>query len=117
MRDQNLKIQYAKSKIHLQDNTFKKVIFDDNEQYSCRSCLFIHGIEIKEGDCGDVMEDIEKFCNAMSIPFNGNETDRAHGIGKPFLDKEQKKKVRSIIVKFQSWKAHAAFYKLDQKMT
>ena len=29
----------------------------------------------------------------MGIPFNGNEIDRAHGIGKPFMDVERKKKV------------------------
>ena len=45
----------------------------------------------------------------MGIQFNENEIDRGHGIGKSFLDKERKKKVRSIIVKFKSWKAHAAF--------
>ena len=36
---------------------------------------------------------------------------KTNGIGKPFLDKEQKKKVKSITVKFKSWKACAAFYK------
>ena len=51
------------------------------------------------------MEEIEKCCNVMGIPFNENEIDRADGIGKPFLDKEQKKKVKSIIVKFKSWEA------------
>ena len=61
------------------------------------------------------MEEIEKCCNVMGIPFNENEIDRADGIGKPFLDKEQKKKVKSIIVKFKSWEAWAAFYKARQK--
>ena len=72
-------------------NCKKTCLFDDHERHSCRLCLCIHGIEIKEGDCGDVMEDIEKFCNTMRIPFNENKTDRALGIGKPFLDKERKK--------------------------
>ena len=40
---------------------------------------------------------------------------KTNGIGKPFLDKEQKKKVKSIIVKFKSWEAWAAFYKARQK--
>ena len=51
----------------------------------------------------------------MGIPFNQNETDRAHGIGKLFLDKERKKKIRSIIVKFKSWEARAVFYKARPK--
>ena len=73
---------------------------DDNEQYSRRSCLRIHGIEFKEGDDGDVMEEIEKCCDVMGIPFHENEIDKTHGIEKPFWDKERKKKVRSVIVKY-----------------
>ena len=86
-----------------QENAIKnlEIISDGNEQYGRRSCLRIHGIEFKD-DNGDVMEKIEKFYNVMGIPFNQNETDRAHGIGKLFLDKERKKKIRSIIVKFKS---------------
>ena len=79
--------------------TLLKIIFDDNEQYSRRSWLRIHGIEFKEGDSGDVLEEIEKCYNFVGIPFYENEIDRVHGIGKPFL--ERKKKVRSIIVKFK----------------
>ena len=76
----------------------------------------IHGIEFKEGDSGDVMEELEKCYNVMGIPFNENEIDRAHSIGKPFLDEEQKKKVRSVMAKFKSWKARAAFYKARPKI-
>ena len=61
------------------------------------------------------MEELEKCYNVMGIPFNKNEIDRPHGIGKPFLDKEKKMKVRSIVVKFKSWKARAAFYKARPK--
>ena len=95
LREQNLKIQELESKIHSQENAFKKleIIPDDNEQYSRRSCLRIHGIEFKEGDSGDVMEELEKCYNVMGIPFNENEIDRVHGTGKPFLDKERKKKL------------------------
>ena len=117
LREQNLKIQELESKIHSQENAFKKLetISDDNEQYSHRSRLSIHGIEFKIGDCGDVMEQLEKWYNAMGFPFNENEIDKEHGIGKPFLDNKRKKKVRSIIVKFKSWKAFAAFYKARPK--
>ena len=51
----------------------------------------------------------------MIIPFNENEIDKAHGIGKPFLDKERNRKVRSIIVKFKSCKARAASDKARPK--
>ena len=117
LREQNLKTQKLKSKIHSQENAFKKlgIISDDNEQYSRCSCLHIHGIKFKEGHTSDVIEEIEKCYNLMGILFNENEIDRAHGIGKPFLDKKRKKKIRSIIVKFKSWKALAAFYKARPK--
>ena len=99
------------------ENAFKKleIISDDNEQYTRLSCLPIHDIEFKERDGGGIMEEIEKCYNVMGISFNENEIDRAHGIGKPFLDKERKKKVRSIITKFKSWKVRAAFYKARPK--
>ena len=72
LREQNLKIQELESKIHSQENTFKKleIISDDNEQYSRRSCLRIHGIEFEEGDSGDVMEELGKCYNVMGILFN-----------------------------------------------
>ena len=46
---------------------------DDNQQYIRRSRLRILGIEFNEGDGGDVMEEIEKYCNVIGIPFNENE--------------------------------------------
>ena len=46
----------------------------------------------------------------MGYEFNRNENDRAHYIGKPYMNKK-KNKVRSIIVKFSSWKSRTAFYK------
>ena len=75
LSEQNLKIPELEFKIHSQENAFKKleIIPDDNEQHSHRSCLRIHGTKFKEGDNGDVMEEIEKYCNVMGIQFNENE--------------------------------------------
>ena len=72
LREQNLKIQELEFKIHSQENVFKKleIISDDNEQYGRRSCLRIHGFEFKEGNSGEVMEEIEKCYYVMGIPFN-----------------------------------------------
>ena len=36
--------------------------------------------------------------------------DRVHRVGKEYTDKISKKKVKSIIVKFKSWKARQKFY-------
>ena len=96
--------QELEFKTHSQENTFKKfeIISDKNKQYSRRSSLRIEVTEFKESDAGDNMEEIQKCCNVMCIPFTANEIDRAHDIRKSFLDKELKKKVRSMIVKFKS---------------
>ena len=110
LREQNLKIEELESKIHSQENAFKKL-----DIYGRRTCFHIHVILFKEGDDDDVMEAIEKYCNVIDIPFNENEIDRTYGIGKPFLNKQRKKKVRAIIVKFKSSKA-LHFIKLDQKI-
>ena len=61
LREQNLKIQELESKIHSQENTFKKLetISDDNEQHIHRSWLRFHGIEFKESDSSDVMEELK----------------------------------------------------------
>ena len=106
LKERNLKIQELSPKFTRKKNAFKKleIISNDNEQCRRRSCSRIHGIEFKEGHNGDVMEELEKIYNVMRIPFN--EIDRAHGIGKPFLDKERKKKV----IKLRFFKARPQNY-------
>ena len=51
----------------------------------------------------------------MGIPFDENKIDKVHGIGKPFLDEERKRKFRSTIVKSKSCKTRAAFDKARPK--
>ena len=78
--------------------------------------LTLNGIEWNlNSNNGGIIDQLRKCCNVMGILFNENEIDRAHDIGKRYLDKEQKKKVRSIRVKFKSWKARAAFFKARPK--
>ena len=85
---------------------------DDNEQYSRRSCLRIHGVEVKENEDEDgVMNVLEDCYSSANLQFDANDIDRAHRIGLPYTDKNSGKKVKSIIVKFRSWKARQRFYK------
>ena len=60
------------------------------------------------------MQKVEKCYMDMNIPFNPNEIDRAHYIGKKYKDKENKQ-VKSIIVRFRSWSSRVAFYKARPK--
>ena len=112
-KEQNSRIEKLESEIALKQNVIEnlEIKCDDNEQYSRRSCLRVHGLEFSdEEDEGD-MKKMEKCCNDMGVEFNQNEIDRAHYIGKPYMDKKKNKKVRSFIVKFKSWKTRTSFYK------
>ena len=48
--EQNVKIEKRKSIISIHENTIDQLLVkcDDNEQYSRRSCLRIHGVEVEE---------------------------------------------------------------------
>ena len=43
------------------------------------------------------------------------DVDRAHYIGKSFIDIQKNKKVGSVIIKFRSWKSRTAFCKARPK--
>ena len=101
------------SKLAIKQNVIDnlEIKCDDNEQYSRRSCLRVHGLEFNSDNDEGVMKKVEKCCKDMDVEFNENEIDRAHYIGKPYVDKVKNKKVRSLIIKFKSWRSRSAFYK------
>ena len=71
----------------------------------------VHGLDFSSDEDEGVMKKVEKCCSDMGIEFNQNEIDRVHYIGKRYLDKTKNKKVRSLIIKFKSWKSRTTFYK------
>ena len=111
--EQNAKIIELQSKIAIQDNAPQRLEIkcDDNEQYSRRSCIRIHGVQYNENDDISVINKVEQCCDEIGVKFEINEIDRVHYIGKPVFDTDSKRKVRSIIVKFKSWESRTAFYK------
>ena len=64
---------------------------EDNEQYSRRSCVRIHGLDFNSAEDNNVMEKVERSYRDMVIEFLQNEIDRAHYIGKSFIDNKKKK--------------------------
>ena len=85
---------------------------DDNEQYSRRSCLRIHGIQLPNDDNNENMDEILDDCfKKVNLPFDKNDIDRAHRIGNSYIDKNSGERVKSIIVKFRSWNSRLAFYR------
>ena len=106
--EQNKKIEELKSQIALKDRTIAGLMTKchDNQQYSRRSCLRIYGIETKTKESNeDIIEKVKECYEALEIPFNEADIDGAHRIGKEYSDKTPGKKVKSIIVKFKSWKS------------
>ena len=111
--EQNKKIEELKSQIALKDQTLVGLMTkcDDNQQYSRRSCLRIHSIETKTKESNeDIIEKIKECYEALEIPFNEANIDRVHRIGKEYSDKTTGKKVKSIFVKFKSWKSRQQLY-------
>ena len=64
---------------------------DDNEQYSRRSCLRIHGLDFSSDEDEVVLNKVEKCYSDMGIEFNQIEIARAHYIDKPYMDKKKNK--------------------------
>ena len=62
------------------------------------------------------MGKIRECYNALELPFNEEVIDRAHRFGKEYTDKVSKKKVKSIIVKFKSWKARQKLYNAQPRV-
>ena len=52
----------------------------------------------------------------MELPFNEEVIGRAHTVGKEYEGKISKKKVKSIIVKFKSWKARQQLYNTHSRV-
>ena len=83
--EQNAKIIKLQSKIAIQDNALQRLEIkcDDNEQYSRRSCIRIHGVQYNENDDISVTNKVEQCCDEIGGRFNMDKIDRVHYIGKP----------------------------------
>ena len=87
--EQSAKIEKFGSIISIYENTIDQLLVkcNDNEQYSRRSCLRIHGVEVKEKEGkDDVMNTLEQCYSSLDVPFNPNDVDRAHLIGLSHTD-------------------------------
>ena len=112
--EQNANIEKLESIVTIHEYTIDQFLIkcDDNEQYSRRSCLRIHGVELKENEDEDgIMNVLEDCYSSVNLQFDANHIDRAHRIGLPYTDKKSGKKVKSIIVQFRSSRAHQRFCK------
>ena len=119
--EQEDRITKLEATLALRQNTVDKLLekmesrCDNNEQYTRRSCLRIHGIEV--GGNNEAVDDIVESCfQNVNMEFGKECIDRAHRIGQEYEDVQTKKSVKSIIVKFKSWHERSAFYKARPKI-
>ena len=57
------------------------------------------------------MNTLEKCYLILNVPFDPNDIDRGYRIRLSYTDNHSGKKVKSIIIKFRSWKARQLFCK------
>ena len=79
-KEQNDRIEELESKLAMKQNIIDhlEIKCDDNEQYSRRSCLRIHGLDFSSDEDEGVLKKVEKCYSDMGIEFNRNEIYRAH---------------------------------------
>ena len=67
--EQNANIEKLESIITIHENTIDQLLVkcDDNEQYSRRSCLCIHGVEVKEIEDEDGIMNLLFFLTFLLI--------------------------------------------------
>ena len=80
-------------------------------QYSRRTSIRIHGTEVPENESVDNIIAVVESCHEkINVPFDHDNIDCVHRIGKKYTDENTGKKVQSIIVKFISRKSRKEFY-------
>ena len=85
---QNLKIADLEEKIALQDKKIENLSIkcDDNEQYSTRYCLRMHGLKFDKNESqSDLVSKIFECFSEIGLPYEEEEIDRVHCIGKPYI--------------------------------
>ena len=93
--EQNRKVDELKGKTAIQANTNDQLIIkcDDNEQYSRRSCLRIHGIECSDDERNDnVLQWVNECYEEMNLSLQDENIDRVHRIERTYADKNNGKK-------------------------
>ena len=85
---------------------------EELEQYGRRLCLRIESVPVDENETSeDVFNNVLDMCKKRNINISENYIDRAHRIGKPYVDNISKKQCKSIIVRFTSFRKRTLVYR------
>ena len=91
--EQNRKIDELEGKIAIQANTVDQFIIKCDEQYSRRSSLRIQGFECSDDERTDnVLQRVKVCYKEMNLPFQDENIDCVHRIGRTYTDKNTGKK-------------------------
>ena len=102
-----------------------EINIDDGEQYSCRMCLRIDGIDLKSDEnenSSSCMEKVQKVFEEMGVQVAAVSIDRVHRIGKRFPATDEKGRGifgqdhQQIIVKFNNWGSLMMCYNNKKKL-
>ena len=84
---QNQKIVYLEEKIAHQEKKIENLSIkcDDNEQYSSRYCLRMHGLKYdKNENQNDIVSKVSECFSEIGLSCEEAEIDRVHRLGKPY---------------------------------
>ena len=107
-------IKNLEGKVNNLTETVAKLIkkADDQEQYSRRNCLLVHGLPENSRENTDDLV-ISMFKNEMDMEVFSDDIDRSHRIGKK---KDDPNKVRPVIVKFTRYNVRSNVYRNKKRL-
>ena len=108
---QNQILELKQANVKLQNE------LDKLEQYGRRSCIRIDGIpEVSNENTEDVFNNIVDMFVRVGIEDIEQNVDRPHHIEKSYHHKKSKKKCKSIIVKFSSFRYRTKAYRQKKNL-
>ena len=77
---------------------------DDNEQYSRRYYLRMHGLKYDKNESqNDLFSKISECISEIGLPYGEGEIDRMHPIGETYKNESSVFTIKPITIKFKSW--------------
>ena len=111
---QNKKIVDLEEKIAHQEKNIENLSIkcDDNEQYSRLCCLRMHGLKYdKNENQNDIISKVSECFSEIGLSYEEAEIDRVHRIGKPYKNEGSGLTMKSVIIKFKSWRYRQDVYR------
>ena len=111
-REEEIKNLKSEVRILKKENEDLEKQMDEQEQYSRRNCLLLHGVaEEQDEETDKVSVDVIK--KNMDLDIDETDLDRTHRLGKP---REVGAKPRPIIIKFSRYNVRHSVFKNKKKL-